>query len=76
MYAALAADSPRLAAMGLRAVMDMVLSDTVGDAERNFFKKLPRHGSALPSVTINAAPFFSGRGQACTRYPWSNNPIE
>lgn len=41
-YAALAADSPRLAAMGLRAVMDMVLSDTVGDDEKNFFKKLER----------------------------------
>ena len=41
-YAALATDSPRLAAMGLRAAMDMVLSDTVGDEEKNFFKKLDK----------------------------------
>ncbi len=41
-YAALAANSPRLAAMGLRAAMDMVLSDKVGDNEKNFFKKLEK----------------------------------
>ena len=30
------------AGLGLRAAMDMVLSDTVGDDERNFFEKLDR----------------------------------
>lgn len=41
-YAALAANSSRLAAMGLRAAIDMVLSDKVGDEDKNFFKKLER----------------------------------